>query len=223
MRCRGSAREVFSSPSCRPGWAAGACRRSTRTFYNFQTFTGCFPSESPELHNVHTVTPGVLLRGGQPGRLGLRHLRDDFGIRTVVNFNDRTCKSEAKHAARMGLNYLPLPDNPFDESGDRELYLAFLKTVRDQCRNAPVYVHCHTGSDRVGLAVAIYRIVECGWDTRRAVAELRRYQPYYFAVFFRHYPSILEDVERHRCDWLRQLEEMPDPPVERPPPEQSAS
>ena len=43
------------------------------------------------------------------------------------------------------------------------------KTVRDP-RSRPVYVHCDTGSDRVGVAVGVYRIVECGWDAGRAIA-----------------------------------------------------
>src|SRR5688572_4981959 len=114
---------------------------------------GCFPSESRHVYNVHTVVPGVLMRGGQPDERGMRELRDDFGITTVVNFNDLTTKSEAGVAACLGLNYLPLPDNPFVEKGDRELHLSFLKAVRDAQRNGPVYVHCRNGSDRVGLAV----------------------------------------------------------------------
>jgi protein tyrosine/serine phosphatase len=189
--------------------------------YNIHTMSGRFPSESPHLYNVHTVTPGVLIRGGQPSRLGLRELRDDFGVTTVVNFNDLTNKSEAKYAERIGLNYLPLRDNPFEEAGDRELHLAFLKTVRNAQRDGggPVFIHCKTGSDRAGLAVAIYRVVECGWDTPRALDELRRYQPYYMAVFFSHYPAILRDVEQHRDEWRRQLDEMPDPPIQRPPQE----
>src|SRR5688572_15337493 len=52
--------------------------------------TGCFSSECSHVPNVHTVVPGVLIRGGQPTKRGLRELRDDHGIRTVVNFNDLT-------------------------------------------------------------------------------------------------------------------------------------
>ena len=49
---------------------------------------GCSTSESQTIHNVHTVTPGVLIRGSQPTYETLRELRDDFGVKTVVNFND---------------------------------------------------------------------------------------------------------------------------------------
>jgi protein tyrosine/serine phosphatase len=201
------------------GCVSGCLPSKDPYVYNSRTLTGHFPSESPHLYNVHTVVPGVLVRGGQPNRLGLRELRDEFGITTVVNFNDRTNKSEAKVVPRMGLNYLPLRDNPFSEKGDRELHLAFLKTVRNAPRDGPVYVHCATGSDRAGLAVGIYRVVECGWTAEQALAELRQYQPYWMAVFFHRYPVILRDVEQHRSEWLRQLDDMPDPPVRRPPPQ----
>src|SRR5688572_25107863 len=84
---------------------------------------GCASSECSHVPAVHTVTPGVLIRGAQPGKRGLRELRDEFGIRTVVNFNDFTNKSEAKAATEIGLNYLPLNDDPFNDAGDRELVL----------------------------------------------------------------------------------------------------
>src|SRR5215203_5054352 len=109
--------------------------------------TGCNPSESSRVPEVHTVVPGLLIRGGQPGKRGLRELRDDFGIRSVVNFNDLTNKSEAKVATELGLNYLPLDDDPFDDEGDHEMLLSFLKVVRNTEQNAPVYVHCKTGVD----------------------------------------------------------------------------
>src|SRR3954463_12252843 len=139
---------------------------------------GCESSEAAHVCNVHTVVPGLLLRGCQPDQHGLRELRDDFGVRTVVNFNDRTPKSGATLAARLGLNYLPLPDNAISEKGDRKRYLAFLKVVRDAGQNgdAVVYVHCSTGTDRAGLAVGVYRVVECGWDADRALAELHLFQ-----------------------------------------------
>jgi hypothetical protein len=182
--------------------------------YNFQTMTGRFSSEVPDVYNVHTVVPGLLVRGGQPTERGLTELRDKLGIRTVVNLNDLTVKSTAKLAARAGLDYVPLPDNPFDEADDRQVHLGFLKAVREQGRYGPVYVHCKTGSDRTGLAVGIYRIVECGWDASRALAELRQNQPYWMAVFFHHYPAILRDVERHRDEWLGALDDVPNPSTE---------
>ena len=47
------------------------------------------------LTNVHTVSPGVLVRGGQPSDLGFRTLRDDYRVRTVVNLNDATATTRS--------------------------------------------------------------------------------------------------------------------------------
>ena len=176
---------------------------------------GCLSSESSSVSNVHTVVPGVLIRGGQPDERGLRTLRDTYRVKTVVNFNDQTNKSEAKAVERLGLNYLPLRDDPFRVEGDRELILSFLKVVRDAGQNGVVYVHCKTGSDRVGVVIATYRIVECGWDADRALAELRRYQDIFHAAVFYGIPSFLREVEQHRAEWLDALDKMPDPPVQR--------
>src|SRR4051812_29837061 len=83
---------------------------------------GCrMSSEIPGVRNVHTVVPGVLVRGGQPGKHGLKDLRERYGVKTVVNFNDVTNKSEAKAAAEQGLNYLPLNNNPFHDVVDRDM------------------------------------------------------------------------------------------------------
>jgi protein tyrosine/serine phosphatase len=178
--------------------------------------SGCASSEARNIGNVHTVTSGVLIRGSQPDEQGLRELRTDFGVRTVIHFNDVSNDSQAPLAARTGLKYLPLRDNPWVEAGDRELHLSFLKTVRDAKRSgeAPVYVHCKNGHDRVGLAVGIYRIVECGWNARQALSELRRYQPLLMSMVYYRYPAILRDVERDRSKWLAELENAPDPPIQ---------
>jgi len=186
--------------------------------------TGCAPfksarpaSEASHIRFVYTVTPGVLIRGAEPDEQGMRELRDNFSVKTLVNFNNLSTESEAKLAAQFGLNYLPLPDHPISEAGDEERYLAFMKAVREARAKGelPVYVHCDTGLDRVGLAVGVYRIVEDGWDAEQAVAELRGYQRYFLAVFFYRYDDILREVEQKREEWRSRLNNAPAPPVQR--------
>jgi protein tyrosine/serine phosphatase len=177
--------------------------------------TGCLPSESKYVANVKTVTPGVLIRGAQTDERGLRELKEKYGIQTVVNFNDVTNESEGKVAAKLGLNYLPLNDNPWDDKNDREMLLAFLKVMRDQPRNGPVYVHCKVGSDRGGTAVAVYRIVLCDWSADDAAKEVRAHQDWLHALYFSGIPEFLRRVERDKAQWLQWLEEIPDPPVQR--------
>ena len=222
-------RSRFAAPSIK-STRSSAVGRLTRALWCFIAVaaaalsTGCCPpkavgpvTEAKHVRFVHTVTPGVLIRGAEPDERGMRELRDTFGVKTVVNFNNMTSKSGAKRAAQLGLNYLPLPDNPLFECGDEERYLAFMKCIRDAKSNGqlPVYVHCDTGLDRVGVAVGVYRIVEEGWDADRALAELHGYQRCFFALVFFRYDGILHKVERTREEWRSRLNQTPSPPLQR--------
>ena len=42
--------------------------------------------------------------------------------------------------------------------------------------NQPIYVHCLHGSDRTGLALALYRILKNNWTCKAAIAEAKRFQ-----------------------------------------------
>jgi hypothetical protein len=179
---------------------------------------GCAVNDSKTgLSNVHTVAPGVLVRGAQPGERGFRTLRDEYAVRTVVNLNDATAESEAKVVESLGMRYVALPSNAFRPDADK--VLAFLQTVRDQqlppggssgssgssgsdggnaAGGGAVYVHCRHGMDRTGYAVAAYRILVDGWDADRAMAELRGIQAFPHALLFPAIEPFVRGVYRDR-------------------------
>jgi protein tyrosine/serine phosphatase len=159
---------------------------------------GCAATDAKTgLTNVHTVSPGVLVRGGQPSDLGFRTLRDDYGVRTVVNLNDSTAKTEGHVVESLGMRYVALPSNAFRPDADK--VLEFLQAIRDlqstsgRGSRGAVYVHCQHGMDRTGYAVAAYRILVDGWDADRAMAELRGHQAFPHALLF---PAIEPFVRR---------------------------
>jgi protein tyrosine/serine phosphatase len=49
----------------------------------------------------------------------------------------------------------------------------FLAVVGDPARQ-PVFVHCLRGSDRTGMAVAVYRMSAEGWSREEAIDEMVR-------------------------------------------------
>jgi protein tyrosine/serine phosphatase len=162
--------------------------------------------------NVHTVAPGVLVRGGQPDAAGFRALQQQYGIHTVVNLNDATATSEAKVVEGLGMRYVALPSNPFRP--DSTKVLAFLQTVASASADGgAVYVHCRQGMDRTGFAVAAYRILSEGWDADRAMTELRSYQAFPHALLFPGIGPFVRGVYRDRESWLRRLT----PPAATPP------
>src|SRR5947208_2175550 len=63
--------------------------------------------------NVHDVVPGVLVRGAQFDEHNLQSLHDTYGIKSVINLNDSTAKSEEPWVKSLGMTYLALPSNAF--------------------------------------------------------------------------------------------------------------
>lgn len=161
---------------------------------------GCASTElRGKVGNVHTVVPGVLVRGGQPDEAGFRALRQAYGISTVVNLNNVGTEREAKAVTGLGMTYVGLPSNPFRPDAQR--LRAFLTVVRAARESGPVYVHCQEGMDRTGVAVAVYRVVEQGWDCERALAELRSHQLFPHGLLFPAIKPFVRDVCRHRVEW----------------------
>jgi tyrosine-protein phosphatase SIW14 len=164
---------------------------------------GCATSSNSGVPNVHTVIPGVLVRGGQPNEGGFRRLRDTYGVAAVVNLNDQTVHSERAMVEACGMTYVPLPSNAFKPDADK--VLTFLRAVEESKHKGAVYVHCKHGMDRTGLAVAAYRIAVQGWDADRALAELRRYQAFSHELVFKNLHQYVRGIGRDRDQWSERV------------------
>jgi protein tyrosine phosphatase (PTP) superfamily phosphohydrolase (DUF442 family) len=119
----------------------------------------------PGLSNFARVSE-VLYRGAQPTAEGFRTLKK-MGIKTVINL--RSSHSDRPLLAGTGLQYVhirALAWHPEDED-----IAQALRIIRDPAHQ-PVFVHCQHGADRTGVTIAAYRIVEQGWTTSMASAEL---------------------------------------------------
>jgi protein tyrosine phosphatase (PTP) superfamily phosphohydrolase (DUF442 family) len=142
------------------------------------------PSELPGLPDFAQVS-AVLYRGGQPTPAGFERLKQ-MGIRSVVDVRG---KSHTDHLEGLGLKYLQIPSSV--SRPDRQQIIQFLRIVRDP-QNQPVFVHDDLGSDRVGLYVAAYRMVEQGWTARDVEAELPRF---HFDKYWTQIPEFLNHLD----------------------------
>lgn len=123
--------------------------------------------------NFHTVHEGMYRGGKIESRAQLQHLRDVYGVRTVVCLAKDSLGPEGDNeltwAPELGLKVVKayLGDQPPDPEKWERIKLAMV--------TGQVYVHCKWGADRTGAIVAKYRQEEEGWDARRAFAEARKY------------------------------------------------
>lgn len=121
--------------------------------------------DAPPLTNFYRVTP-ELYRGAQPDVAGMKKLKE-LGIKTVVNL--RLMHSDAGEIAGLDIGSEHIRIDTLKPEMDE--LVRFLQIATDPNR-APVFVHCMRGVDRTGLAVAVYRIVICGWTKAKAEDEM---------------------------------------------------
>ncbi|HNV86519.1 MAG TPA: tyrosine-protein phosphatase [Candidatus Omnitrophota bacterium] len=97
-----------------------------------------------------------LFRGEQPTEEGLRLLKK-YGIRTLINFRHETksIEWEREKARELGFKYVSLPWR-IQARPDSNVMQNFLETVRRK-EDAPFFMHCRRGSERTGVAEAVYR------------------------------------------------------------------
>ena len=125
-------------------------------------------NDLPGLKNFAKVSD-TLYRGAQPSKGGFETLKSQ-GIKTVVDLRDE--HSDRAMLRGIGLRYLEIPCDPW--SVKQSQIDEFLKVVRDP-KNQPVFVHCAYGSDRTGIMVGAYRMLDQNRTADQAIQELRRF------------------------------------------------
>jgi protein tyrosine/serine phosphatase len=108
--------------------------------------------------NFATVLPGELYRSNQPTAAQITSYAANYGIKTIVNLrgskpNAAWYRQEVAAVRALGLTLID-----FDMSANRELSVDEARQLASLLRDAPkpLLIHCRSGSDRTGLASAIY-------------------------------------------------------------------
>ncbi len=124
--------------------------------------------------NIHEVEPGVLYRSAQLEPDPLATLVQTRHIRTVVNLRGAfpgqplyEAEVAAVHGAGAEIISLPM-------SANREPDALLLAQLRETLRTAPrpILIHCKSGADRTGLAVALFELLEQHRPVAEAAAQL---------------------------------------------------
>lgn len=127
--------------------------------------------------NFHEVVPGELYRSGQPNAAQIRDDVTRYGIRSIVNLRGANPKSawyrdEIAEAKTMGIVHVD-----FAMSASKEASVDQVDRLEQILRDVPkpVLIHCQAGSDRTGLAAAVYMHRIHGLDIETAENQISLY------------------------------------------------
>jgi hypothetical protein len=123
---------------------------------------------------------GTVYRGARPGQDAVRYLRDELGVRTIVDLEimpyntgpeDSHVATANKDPGAPEMNIVHYHMEAIFEPGDDDIdrILAVLKQAEEKQEAA--YVHCALGRDRTGLIIALHRVLNDGWKAQDAYEE----------------------------------------------------
>lgn len=146
------------------------------------------PPVLPKVENSYRVSP-ELYRSGQPDKEGFRTI-ERAGIKSVLNLREYHTDDDEAAGTGLKLLHYPVAAGSVTEQ-DIVNILNLLRTAPK-----PVLVHCWHGSDRTGITVAAYRIVEQGVSVEDAEKE-------FIDDRFGHHEFWYGNLRRllHRIDW----------------------
>jgi protein tyrosine/serine phosphatase len=115
--------------------------------------------------NLYRVTD-YLYRSEQPTEEGMKNL-EKLGIKTIINL--RPFYSDSAEIKGTGLRVEELSVKPWHI--EDEDVVRVLRIIHNR-ENGPFLIHCSLGADRVGVMIAMFRVVEQGWSKEDAIQEM---------------------------------------------------
>lgn len=111
-------------------------------------------------------------RGAQPQPDDYRVLRD-LGIKTIIDLRNDPTDYEKSAVEGLGMKYVNIPMSGWRRPKDEQLR-RFLEIAND-AETGKFFVHCKAGIHRTGVAGAIYRYENYGWDYDGVYREMKQY------------------------------------------------
>ncbi|HSH35201.1 MAG TPA: tyrosine-protein phosphatase, partial [Schnuerera sp.] len=103
----------------------------------------------------------------------LQLLSDIFDIKTIISLDGEIGNNIHSTVEDLGMKHIILPLRGNDTPNALNFFSNNIHRMMDKFQ--PVYIHCRHGSDRTGMAAALYRIRQQGWSPTKALIEA-----YYF-------------------------------------------
>ncbi len=142
-------------------WLKGTAAAVALVAVLVTVFAGGFAGYLRLTGNFHTVSDGALYRSGQLSGTQFTDRIRQHHIRTIINLRgnnagDRWYDDELKASAGTGVQHID-----FAISAGRELTDDQVRALAGLLATSPrpILIHCEAGSDRSGLASALYKLL----------------------------------------------------------------
>jgi tyrosine-protein phosphatase SIW14 len=138
-----------------------------------------------EIKHLHRIDENIY-RGTQPKKEDFPKLAE-MGIKTVLDLRGGRIHKprERRRVEATGMRYVSIRLSGLFPPKDQQI--AHVLSVLEDPENAPVFIHCWRGADRVGLVIACYRMVHDHWTNVEALEEARHQGLSPFEVLMRRY------------------------------------
>lgn len=142
------------------------------------TILGGYAASLQATGNFHTVIAGELYRSAQPSPAQLVRYVRHHGIRTVINLRGENAdapwyEAELETARSLGIHHVDFRMSASKQLSTRRAdELVAIMAAAEK----PILIHCQAGSDRTGLASALYSLRVA----RRHESEAERQLSFYF-------------------------------------------
>lgn len=111
-------------------------------------------------------------RGAQPLPDDYQALKD-LGIKTVIDLRNDPTDYEKSAVEALGMKYINIPMSGWKYPKDAQIK-EFMVLV-DNPETGKFFVHCKAGIHRTGVAGAVYRFEDYGWNYDQAYKEMKKY------------------------------------------------
>ncbi|HSI41847.1 MAG TPA: tyrosine-protein phosphatase [Xanthobacteraceae bacterium] len=160
-------------------------RRAVIAFVAVLAVVGGYLGLQQWIGNFHTVIAGELYRSAQLDAGDLAQHQKDYGIRTIINLRGPSdaawYKDEVAESEALGIRHIDFKLSAGRELTDAQVdqLVALMETAEK-----PLLLHCRGGSDRSGIASAIYLAAIAKADEAAAERQLSIYYGHFPIPFF---------------------------------------
>ncbi|MGB3539088.1 MAG: tyrosine-protein phosphatase [Mesorhizobium sp.] len=125
-------------------------------------------------NNFHAIVTNEAYRSGQPSPDQIRAYREKYRIASIINLRGAQPGSDWYDAEVQTAKELGIRHFDFSMSPRQELTPEQSRALIAMMRSAPkpVLIHCRAGSDRTGLAAALYMAAVAGINEETSESQL---------------------------------------------------